>query len=169
MAIAATKPLDLVLMDISMPGMSGIEVARILRERERTADVLIAIHTGLDEHWVRERFSDYDLFLTKATDTDVLVQRIAKLFAEPTATRARRVTALAPQRYSTDDLINAREALRKALGLGSEIFEKQNFIEKLGDEISQLRRVGRTDADIAVLIGKAIERDFPTALLEGGR
>ena len=168
-AIAANKPFDLVLMDISMPEMSGIEVARILREREQTADVLIAIHTGLDEHWVRERFSDYDLFLTKATDTDVLVQRIAKLFAQPANTRAARVTSLAPQSYSSDDVRRAREALRDALGLGSETFETEGFLAKLGNEISQLRRIGRSDADIAALIGKAIERDFAPALLEGGR
>ena len=166
-AIAANKPFDLVLMDISMPEMSGIEVARILREREQTANVLIAIHTGLDEHWVRERFSDYDLFLTKATDTDVLVQRIAKLFEQPTATRAERITALAPQNYSSDDLLHAREALRDALGLGPEVFETAGFIAKLDDEISQLRRVGRSDADIAALIAKAIDRDFTPALLEG--
>lgn len=165
-AIAAAKPFDLVLMDISMPEMSGIEVARILRGREQTADVLIAIHTGLDEHWVRERFSDYDLFLTKATDTDVLVQRIARLFAQPKATRAGRVTALAPQAYSSDDLVRARQALRDALGLGAETIDSPTFLAKLGDEISQLRRVGHSDAEIAALIGQAIERDFAPALLE---
>ena len=41
-AIAATKPFDMVLMDISMPEMSGIEVARTLRADPQTADVLIA-------------------------------------------------------------------------------------------------------------------------------
>ena len=57
--------------------------------------------------------------------------------------------------------------MRDALGLGSEIFETEGFLAKLGDEISQLRRIGRSDADIAAMIGKAIERDFATALLDG--
>jgi CheY-like chemotaxis protein len=165
-AIASAKPFDMVVMDISMPHMSGIEVARFLRDRPETADVLIVIHTGLDEHWVRERFSDYDLFLTKATDTDVLVQRIARLFALPPATRAGRATAQVEERFTADDLARAREALREALGVGASSFETKAFVAQLGDEISQLRRIGKTDKDIAVLIGEAIGRELSPALID---
>ncbi|MEO7055737.1 MAG: response regulator, partial [Caldimonas sp.] len=63
---SSSRPFDLVLMDISMPEMSGIEVAQAMRANPKTADVRIVIHTALEEHWVRARFADYDLFLTKA-------------------------------------------------------------------------------------------------------
>lgn len=168
-AIAAAKPFDMVLMDISMPEMNGIEVARFLRDHEQTANILIGIHTGLDEHWVRERFSDYDLFLTKATDTDVLVEKIAKLFSQPLATRARRVAALEEQSFSSDDLLRARQALREALGIGSQDFATTAFIAELGDEISQLRRLGRSDAEIATLLGAALDRDIAAGLIESQR
>ncbi len=164
-AIAATKPFDMVLMDISMPEMSGIEVARTLRGREQTADVLIGIHTGLDEHWVRERFSDYDLFLTKATDTDVLVDEIARLFAQPTKTRVRRIVALEAQVFSTTELAEARAALRAAMGVGDPSLDAPAFMAQLGEEIAQLRRVGRSDAEIATLIGEAVGREVAPALL----
>ena len=167
-AIASAKPFDMVVMDISMPEMSGIEVARFLRDRAQTANVLIVIHTGLDEHWVRERFSDYDLFLTKATDTDVLVQRIARLFALPPTTRASRATAQAPESFTSDDLARAREALREALGVGASVFEAKAFVAQLGDEIAQLRRVGRSEEDIAALIGQAIGRELSPTLIDGG-
>ena len=164
--IAATKPFDMVLMDISMPEMSGIEVARTLRGREQTADVLIGIHTGLDEHWVRERFDDYDLFLTKATDTDVLVDEIAKLFAQPQASRARRVAATRQQTFTAEELLQVRQALRASMGLGPESYSTQRFLAMLGDEIGQLNRIGRTNVEIAGLIGTTVGKDIATAMVE---
>ena len=165
-AIAATKPFDMVLMDISMPEMNGIEVAQTLRAREQTANLLIGIHTGLDEHWVRERFADYDLFLTKATDTDVLVDAIAKLFALPTASRERRAAAQQEQSFSADELQRAREALRTEMGLGTESMTTSAFVAQLAEEIDQLRSFGRSDGDIAAMISSAIDRDIAPTFLQ---
>lgn len=163
---AAAKPFDMVLMDISMPEMNGIEVARTLRADPASADVLIGIHTGLDEHWVRERFADYDLFLTKATDTDVLVERIARLFAQPAATRARRVAAEQEQMFTSDELSRAREALRAAMGIGPVALTTQALIAGLSTEIDQLRKIGKSDVDIALVIADAIDRDIAASVIE---
>lgn len=164
-ALAAAKPFDMIVMDISMPEMSGIEVARTLRAREETADILIAIHTGLDEHWVRERFADYDLFLTKATDTDVLIDGIARLFAQPVTTRQDRAAALVETSFTSEDLMRAQQALRTEMGVGTETLPSATFIALLADEIDQLRRIEKTDVEIAALIGNAIDRDIPLSLL----
>lgn len=164
-ALATAKPFDMIVMDISMPELSGIEVARALRARKETADILIGIHTGLDEHWVHERFSDYDLFLTKATDTDVLIDEIARLFAQPVAARQDRASALTELSFSSDDLLRAQQALRSEMGLGADALPGATFIAMLADEIDQLRRIDKTDAEIAALIGGAIDRDIPVALL----
>lgn len=162
-ATAASKSFDLVLMDISMPGMSGIEVARALRAEAKTRDVFIAIHTGLDEHWVRERFADYDIFLTKAADTDVLVDEIRKLFDEPRAPRVQRVTAARGEsgKFTTAEAMLAQQALREAMELGPETMSTEALLGMLGDEIDQLRRLGKSDADIVGLIRAAIGRDIP--------
>ena len=165
-SIAAAKPFDMVLMDISMPEMSGIEVARTLRANPQTADVLIAIHTGLDEHWVRERFADYDLFLTKATDTDVLVDRIAGLFALPPASRAKRAAAAQEQDFSSDELMRCRVALQIEMGIGPDTLTTAVFIGRLGDEIAQLRKIGKAYADIAGTIAATIDRDVSPDLIE---
>lgn len=164
-ALAAAKPFDMIVMDISMPEMSGIEVARTLRAREKTADILIAIHTGLDEHWVRERFADYDLFLTKATDTDVLIDGIARLFAQPVTTRQDRAAALVETSFTSEDLMRAQQALRTEMGVGTDTLPSATFIALLADEIDQLRRIEKTDVEIAALIGNAIDRDIPLSLL----
>ncbi|HZV92395.1 MAG TPA: response regulator [Caldimonas sp.] len=156
LAAAAAKSFDLVVMDISMPEMSGIDVARELRADPKTADVYIVVHTGLDEHWVRERFADYDLFLTKAQDADVLVERIAGLLAQPRAER--RQAAAEPARFSADDLMRAQHALRQGMGLGNETYPLDTFLGLLGEDIAQLRRLERSDADIAELISGALGR-----------
>jgi PAS domain S-box-containing protein len=49
LAQAATHLPDLILMDVMMPGMNGIEVCRKLREDPRTADMPIIMLTALDD------------------------------------------------------------------------------------------------------------------------
>ena len=151
---AASKPFDLVVMDISMPEMSGIEVAQALRADAKTAGMRIAIHTGLDEHWVRARFVDYDLFLTKANDADVLLDEIAKLLAQPRPSRG--APAAAEAMFSAEDSVQAQGALRAAMGIGPEALTLPAFLATLATEIEQLRRIGKSEGEIAGLIGQAI-------------
>jgi CheY-like chemotaxis protein len=50
--IARQTPLDFVLLDISMPGMDGIELCRRLRQLPTTAQSPIVMLTALDTpHW----------------------------------------------------------------------------------------------------------------------
>ena len=164
-AIARGKPFDLIVMDISMPEMSGIEVGQALRADEKTADVLIAIHSGLDERWVHERFADYDMFLTKAADTEVLVAEIGKLLAKPKAPRAERRAVLAEASFTADEAMQAQRALRNAISIGPETLPLQAFVAVLGIEIEQLRHLGKSDADIAALIAAAIGKAFSSELV----
>jgi len=164
MRLAASKPFDLVLTDISMPETNGIEFAQALRAQAKTAGIRIAIHTGLDEHWVRERFADYDLFLTKAADTEVLVQKIRQLLETKESPRTARAAA-PPNLFTTDDAMRAQHALRAAIGLGPETMSTQALVGMLADEIDQLRKLGTSDADIARLLSDATGKRFPVAEL----
>ena len=152
----AGKPFDVIVMDVSMPEMSGIEVAQALRANPKTADVRIVIHTALDEHWVKERFADYDLFLTKAHDADVLLGRIAALLATKKGPRGG--AALAAPAFTADDVARAQQALRTAMGLGPLSYALPAFLDLLGEEIAQLRRTGQSDEKIAELVSTAIGR-----------
>lgn len=53
--IAAQMPLDFVLLDISMPGMDGIEVCKRLRQMAATAQTPIVMLTALDIPQRREQ------------------------------------------------------------------------------------------------------------------
>ena len=54
--------------------------------------------------------------------------------------------------YSVDEAIKAQKALRSAAGLGSEQFPVQAFVGMISDEIETLRKLGKTDTEIAELI-----------------
>jgi DNA-binding response OmpR family regulator len=172
-ATAREKPFDVVVLDISMPDMSGIEVAQALRGDARTAGVRIAIHTALEERWVRERFPGYDLFLAKARDVELLVAGVARLLAEPAGTApgtGAGTAAQPPPTFSVDDTAKARQSLRAALGLGADAaLTAAEFIGLLGVEIDRLREAGRADAEIAEAIGKALGRAVPASLLAAHR
>ena len=86
----AADQVDLVLLDVGLVRMNGFEVARALRASEATAKVAIAFHTGMDEAAVRSNWSDYDLFLPKADDAELLLKSIDSLI---TARRQAAVSA----------------------------------------------------------------------------
>lgn len=165
-AAAATQPFDLVVTDISMPMMSGIDVARSLRAMPATANIRIVFHTGLDEHWVRDRFADYDLFVNKASDTDLLAGKITDLLARPKPARAKAGQPEVEPSFSVDDFVRTQRSLRGAIGVWSDEYSTEAFLRLLDVEIGQLRKIGQSDTAIAALIGDVLQRDFPVALIE---
>jgi CheY-like chemotaxis protein len=65
--IARQERPDVVVMDIAMPGMDGIEATRLLRGDDRTRDVAVIMLSGhtTDEHRLRAQEVNADLFLVK--------------------------------------------------------------------------------------------------------
>jgi DNA-binding response OmpR family regulator len=86
LSIAATEDVSLVLLDIAMPEISGIEVAQRLRADPRTVNVRLAIHTGLDAAAIRARFTGYDAFIGKTEDARALVAAIKAAMEQPAHT-----------------------------------------------------------------------------------
>jgi two-component system response regulator MprA len=72
---------DLVILDVMLPGMDGLEVCRRLRENEATADIPILMLTAKDE--VRDRVtgleSGADDYLTKPFSFEELLARVRAL------------------------------------------------------------------------------------------
>ena len=77
---AAEDPVDLVLLDVGLAHMSGFDVARALRNNEATSRIAIALHTGMGQDAVRANCADYDLFLPKGDDVEMLLASIKSLF-----------------------------------------------------------------------------------------
>jgi two-component system cell cycle response regulator len=72
---------DLVLADIAMPGIDGIELCRRLRADPRTHNVSILAITGYDDRHYRDRalHAGADRLLTKPCDFEALLDAVRAL------------------------------------------------------------------------------------------
>ncbi|MFQ5684615.1 MAG: adenylate/guanylate cyclase domain-containing protein [Candidatus Binatia bacterium] len=113
-----TEHFDLVLLDIMMPGMSGLEVLKILRERYSVADLPVIMATAKDQssdivEALKIGANDY---VTKPLDFPVVLARVETQLALKRATEE--IRRLADQlelrnrfiretfgRYLTDDVV----------------------------------------------------------------
>ncbi len=84
LAIARQTPLDFALLDISMPGMDGIEVCRRLRQMPDVAQMPIVMLTALDTSQRRAQSSAAGAtdFWVKPFKPASLVKDIAKIIEE---------------------------------------------------------------------------------------
>ena len=81
------EAIGLVVLDLSMPGMSGIDVVRALRERPQTATLPIVLLTGRGDEYplVTGLGAGADDYLTKPVRFDELVARIRAHLRKGTA------------------------------------------------------------------------------------
>ncbi len=79
--ICARTKIDVVLLDIMMPGMDGFEVCRRLKADEATAEIPIVMVTALDQtaDRVKGLRCGADDFLTKPVNDLQLVTRVKSL------------------------------------------------------------------------------------------
>jgi DNA-binding NtrC family response regulator len=79
--------LDLVLLDVRMPGLDGIRLLQVLRERGEGVPILMVSGFGTVESAVESIHLGADDFLTKPVDPDVLSARVSELLERRPATQ----------------------------------------------------------------------------------
>ncbi len=69
----------IILLDIGMPGMSGLEVCRQLRRNPSLKKLTVVAQTGWDDKDMRRRTADagFDHHVTKPVDINALLKLIA--------------------------------------------------------------------------------------------
>jgi CheY-like chemotaxis protein len=84
LGLAHADPPDLVVLDVQMPLLDGVEACRDLRADPRTRDVPIVFATVVPEPELRRRLGGacrYDAYLAKPFDLDCLLETVAGLLA----------------------------------------------------------------------------------------
>ena len=89
-SLARAKHPELIVMDMSMPGLDGFEATRILKDARDTKDIPIIAVTGHCERHFRDRASDVgvDAFLTKPCLPSELLDQILASLATSSAARS---------------------------------------------------------------------------------
>lgn len=79
--LARRRRPDLILMDVALPGMDGLEATRILKASDATRDLCVVILTAHAMKGDEERgeAAGCDAYLTKPIDTRTFAQLIERL------------------------------------------------------------------------------------------
>jgi len=82
--IFRTHDVDAVVLDYSMPGMSGGEVARAMRQMKPDVPILLlSAYVGLHD----EVRSIVDIYMTKGVGAPALLERLSNLLTNPSASQ----------------------------------------------------------------------------------
>ncbi len=155
LAICAQGQIDVVLLDVMMPGMDGFEVCRRIKADPAMAHLPVVMVTSLDQHADRLRGLEAgaDDFLGKPIDEIAVIAR---------------VKSLARMKVSMDELRN-RQSLTAQLGASANLTAaiadsgEQGRILLVDDRMTSIDRVtsalrGRHELDVERIPAQAVFR-----------
>ena len=97
LAVCAERAFDLILLDLSMPGLGGMEVLQQLQKDKFTGDVVVLTAHGSVSRAVEALRAGASDFLTKPADFELLAQVISRALNQRRLQKTR--DALAEQRF----------------------------------------------------------------------
>jgi len=162
-----SQSIDLVILDITMPGMDGIEVCRRTKADKQFSDIPIIMVTGLGSHHDRLRGIEVGVedYLTKPFDTAELLARMRTLLkVKKLSDERRRAEEDLKKSYAElDDQVKLRTAeLAKANEmLQADIIVRKQTEDKLQHTLDSLRKAVSTT--VQVLVSAVESRDPYTA------
>ncbi len=111
--ICARGDIDIVLLDVMMPGMDGFEVCSRLKADRRTSHVPVLMVTALDQPSDRVHGLEVgaDDFLTKPVDDVQLMARVKSLVRLKALTDELRARALTGQEIAIEDAMRAMDSV----------------------------------------------------------
>jgi two-component system cell cycle response regulator len=109
LAICDRNQVDLILLDIMMPGIDGFEVCERLKANPKTAHIPVVMVTALDQSADRVRGlkAGADDFLTKPVNDLQLISRVKSLLRLKTLSDELRVRAETAHTMGMDELMRA--------------------------------------------------------------
>ncbi len=134
--ICTSTPVDLVLLDIMMPGISGFEVCERLKADPRTTHIPVVMVTALDQpaDRVRGLKAGADDFLTKPVNDLQLVSRVKSLVRLKTLSDELRIRAETAQNIGLEDMLkgtDGREEPGQVLLVDSRASSQERIIKAL--------------------------------------
>lgn len=81
--ITNSKHPDLIILDVNLPDLNGIEVCKLLKADPQTSLIPIMMITGLSDHETRQQAIDakVDLFFPRPFDGDDFTQQVKRILS----------------------------------------------------------------------------------------
>lgn len=160
MEAALQERVDLVLLDVMMPDMSGFDVCAALKADPRTAHIPVIMVTALDQAQDRVRGLECgaDDFLTKPVSDVALITRVKSLLRLKMVTDELTLRAAAMQTIG----FNSAEIFAETAAIGGRILvvdDRENSTRRIREALQRPFEVEIT-ADPAHAIAEAEGRDF---------
>ncbi len=145
LAICAEGGIDLILLDIMMPGMDGFEVCAKLKANPATVHIPVVIVTALDQpsDRIRGLEAGADDFLTKPVKDIQLMSRVKSLVRLKTLTDELRLRAETTRSIGIDELLNERAVV-------SHDRARILLIDERASSIERLQKTLRNECDLEV-------------------
>jgi two-component system cell cycle response regulator len=144
LAMAERERIDLVLLDVMMPDMTGFEVCAALKGNPRTAHIPVVMVTSLDqaEDRVKGLESGADDFLTKPLSEVALVTRVKSLVRLKMVTDELEIRAAAMQSVGLDSAAKVRD--------NAEIFGRILVVDDRENSVGRIRQALRRPFDVEI-------------------
>jgi DNA-binding NtrC family response regulator len=137
MQIVTSEPLDLVLCDVRMPGLSGLELARQVREAQPDLPCIVVTGYGSPETSVEALRAGAHWYLEKPFEQGHLdvVRRLVEQAIEHGRLRAenRRLQRQLCSRYRFDSIVGSSPALRAVLDVVEKVADTESTVLITGE------------------------------------
>lgn len=121
LALIYERPFDLLLLDLKMPGLSGIEVAQRARERQPDIEMIILTGHGSLDSAVEAIHADVFDYVLKTADPEYVLARVQAAVERQRAARQKQRVVGAFQSIVED--LAADPATPQPAGMGEQWFE----------------------------------------------
>jgi len=129
-----TEHVDLVLLDLSMPDMDGIEVLKALRHQDATAQVLMVTAYGSIERAVEAMKLGAVDFLTKPVRTEVLITQVERAMRlRALVEENRRLREAVASRYDFSQIVARSPQMQEVLKLAHEAARRDVIVLITGE------------------------------------